>query len=74
MSKSERVFNEVFSVPRDPRSDEYKIGVMAILILKLDGGERRRCPYELGTCQADAWFAGTDEGHAIVSVYSDNEV
>jgi hypothetical protein len=64
MSLADDLFTKAFNVPRDPRSPEYKAGALYILRLKT-GGERQRCPYEAGSSQADAWHAGTDEGHRI---------
>ena len=66
MSRAEDIFEKAFSVPRDPRSAEYKSGVLAILFFRLgDRKDRVRCPYEIGTASADAWCAGCDYGHRL---------
>jgi hypothetical protein len=67
--KAEELFEAAFSKPRDPRSDEYKAAVRAALRHHAHG-EPIRCPYAVGTAQADAWFAGLDEGHAIWREFS----
>lgn len=53
-----------FNRPRDARSDAYKAGVRGALTFRM---EHRHvdCPYALGTAEADAYFAGCDEGHHI---------
>lgn len=60
-----QLFDAAFNTPRDPRSPEYKAGVMHILRVKTGETEPLPCPYPLGTARADAWFSGTDEGHNI---------
>lgn len=65
MSRAQQLHHEAFSVGRDQRSDEYKAGALAAL--QFNCGETRvlQCPHEQGSVQADAWFAGSDEGRAI---------
>lgn len=65
MPTAEQAFKDAFKVPRDPRSDEYKAGVVAVLRYRLDAQPMTRCPHPLGTAAADAWFSGVDEGHSI---------
>jgi hypothetical protein len=49
-----------------PRSEEYKAGVRAALEYHInDAVNFPPLPYPAGTPQADAWFAGTDEGHRL---------
>ena len=65
MNKAEELFKEIFAGPRDPRSDEYKRGVMAALLFRFAGvrvSENR--PYKVGTVEFDAFSAGVDEGNA----------
>lgn len=66
VTTAKEIFDRAFHPRRDPRSEEYKAGVLAILVYRLGDGDRPRCPYQLGTCRADAWFAGADEGHRLV--------
>lgn len=75
MSKAEVLFEQAFSRPRTPRSDAYKAGVRAILRVRLDETPQIAldCPYIIGTADADAWFAGIDEGHAIYRTATANE-
>lgn len=47
-----------------PRSPEYRRGIEDVLRLKF-GGHPIRCPFQPGTAQFDAYFAGNDRGHAI---------
>ena len=58
------LFNAAFSRQRDPRSREYKNGVLAALRFRVND-EPIKCPYLPGTATADAYYAGTDEGHRI---------
>ena len=71
MSKAREIFDEAFSTPRDPRSEEYRRGVIDILKFRL--GETREAtgkhPYAPGTAQADAYYAGCDEGHRLAREY-----
>ena len=48
-----------------PRSLEYKQGVLYGLQRVIEEIEQTDCPYRVGTCQADAWFAGNDEGRRL---------
>ena len=48
----------------DRRSPEYRRGVLAIIRFRMEG-QRTPCPFALGTSQADAFFSGTDRGHAL---------
>lgn len=55
------------SVPRLPRSPAYRSGV-------LDGayhgfGRDNASRYATGTAECDAYLAGLEEGHALVSQY-----
>lgn len=71
MSKAYEIFDEAFSKPRDPRSDEYRHGVIDILKFRLREANEAfgKHQYKLGTAQADAYFAGCDEGHRLASEY-----
>ena len=60
---AQQLFDEAFSIPRDPRSHEYKMGVLAALKYRLGEITSMQCPYRTGTAQADAWYSGTQEGH-----------
>lgn len=62
--KAESLFRAAFSGIREPRSREYKQGVMAVLMSRCAQVEPV-CPYVAGTVQSDAWYAGTEEGHTI---------
>lgn len=59
-----QLFNAAFDKPRDPRSAEYKAGALAALEFRVMGLPVP-CPHSPGTAQADAFFSGLDEGHAI---------
>jgi hypothetical protein len=71
MTTAEQLFVQAFQRPRDPRSPEYRAGVLAALRLRLGESAHLVCPYGLGTAQADAWFSGTDEGHALGRAHRD---
>lgn len=60
-----QLFTKAFHSQRDPRSDEYKAGCLAALRYRAGEADSMTCPYPAGTARADAWYAGTDEGHAI---------
>lgn len=60
----EKLFRDAFDRPRDPRSAEYKAGARAVLTYRVKG-VRVRCPYQVGTAQSDAYYAGVNEGHHI---------
>lgn len=62
MKTAMEIFNAAFHPVRDPRSDEYKQGVLAALSFRI-GGQKIPHPYPMGTTQADAFYAGIDEGH-----------
>ena len=66
MSIARDLFEQAFDRPRTPRSPAYKQGVLDVL--RYRSGETLAigpCPYKIGTSQADAWFSGVEEGHAI---------
>ena len=64
---AKELFDLAFDKRREPRSYEYKNGVMAILRYKIDGANFAGCPYSVGSASADAWFSGVDEGSRIVA-------
>jgi hypothetical protein len=61
---ADELFAAAFSVPRDPRSQAYKHGVLVALKFRIEG---RRNPkrYDPATAEDDAYYAGQAEGHAI---------
>lgn len=63
MGKADAIFAAAFNMPRDPRSPEYKQGVLDALRFRLGEGSTVRCPYPPESAQSDAYFAGVDEGH-----------
>lgn len=66
---AKKLFEQAFSTARDPRSDEYKAGVKAALMYRAAGVPIKR-PYEIGTAEADAFYAGQDEGMLIWREYT----
>lgn len=46
----------------DKRSAEYRLGLVDVLAFRLEG-KRIQCPYQAGTPEFDAYFAGNDRGH-----------
>lgn len=70
MSTARQLFDAAFATPRNKRSTAYKDGVLAILEHRLrEPGSNVHCNFEEGTAEADAYFAGCDEGHRIASKY-----
>lgn len=55
-----------FDRPREHRSAAYKAGVRAALVLSFDC-ITRPAPYNIGTAEADAFFAGEAEGRQIIA-------
>ena len=55
-----------FDQPREPRSSAYCCGVRTILAHRIDGASLA-LPFEIGTAEADAFFAGEDEGRLILA-------
>lgn len=66
MSRAAAILAAAFAPERGrtPRSAAYKAGALAALEHRLEG-RRLECTYEVGTAEADAWFAGVDEGAAL---------
>lgn len=61
----ERLMKATFDTPRDPRSDAYKAGTRALFAKRLKG-IALTCPFAPGTAQNDAFYAGVDEGNAVL--------
>lgn len=61
----DRLMAKAFFVGRDPRSAQYRQGVRSILEHRLAGTPLNEVPYRMGTAEADAYFVGQSEGHAI---------
>ncbi|MFY9327829.1 MAG: hypothetical protein WAO76_07400 [Georgfuchsia sp.] len=53
------------------RSEAYQRGVLHILQAEVDGTARTRLPYAVGTAEADAYWAGGDEGHHLARKHRD---
>ena len=68
---AQELLDEAFAGPRDPRSDAYKAGCLAVLRYRLGEIEKADfyCPFRPGTAESDAWFAGCDEGSLRHRVY-----
>lgn len=64
VSQVDRLMSLTFFPGRAPRSDAYREGCRAALEYRILG--RSMGPgYPAGCCEADAWVAGVEEGHAI---------
>ena len=63
MGKADAIFAAAFNRPRDPRSPEYKQGVLDALRFRLGEASSVHCPYPPESPQSDAYFSGVDEGH-----------
>lgn len=55
-----------FDRPREPRSSAYCVGVRTFLAQRIEGAPVA-LPFEPGTAEADAFFAGEDEGRLILA-------
>lgn len=60
----EEIVRLAFSAPRMPRSEAYVAGVRDHLRARALT-RQVLCPFRQGTAEADAWFAGVDEGRAL---------
>jgi hypothetical protein len=65
---AQQVFDKAFAPGRAPRSDAYRQGVMACLRVRLDGEQHVVCPFQEGTAESDAYFAGIGEGRELAPV------
>jgi hypothetical protein len=61
------IFTRAFARSRTSRSEEYKRGVLHGLRMQVDGAEPVACPYNTGTAQADAYYAGREEARVLAS-------
>lgn len=68
-SQIDAMMAATFHAGRDPRSEEYKAGVRALLTQRLTKNQVP-FPYEIGTAGADAYFAGIDEGFVVWERYA----
>ena len=59
------MFAAAFHPHREPRSEAYRQGCLAALRYRLGEAGHVICPYRPGTAEADAFFSGAQEGHAI---------
>lgn len=60
------LFNRAFSVPRTPRSPEYKAGVLEHMKYRMKESSECRCPHAEGTAAHDAWWSGVTESWIIL--------
>jgi hypothetical protein len=73
MSIAERLYQQAFAKPRDPRSNAYRDGVRMCLRMHSKNRDEWRLaeaithelPFIMGTPEADAWWSGVREGHSI---------
>jgi truncated hemoglobin YjbI len=72
---AQALFDSAFQPGRDPRSAAYKAGVLAGLRYHSGVGPKPQhaFPYELGTAEADAWFAGLNEAALRWRIHLSNE-
>jgi hypothetical protein len=59
------LFLQRFGPAGDPRSPEFRAGVMACLMFKANEVEELKSPFEPGTASRDAYDAGIEEGVVI---------
>ena len=56
---------KAFAPGREPRSGSYKAGVRALLQSQVVGGQAVANPFPRGSAEADAFWAGVEEGKVI---------
>ena len=61
-----------FDRPREPRSSAYCCGVRTLLAHRIEGVSLA-FPFEIGTPEADAFFAGEDEARLILARITEAE-
>lgn len=59
---AQAIFDEAFPAFRPKRSAEYRAGVLRQLRYRMMETNDGACPYEAGSVQADAYWAGVSEG------------
>jgi len=64
MTIATQLYQKAFHPTRDARSAAYQAGVLDTLNFKESGTELKH-PFEPGSAEADAWFAGNQEGHNL---------
>jgi hypothetical protein len=62
------LMSQAFDCHRTPRSQPYMDGASAALMFKLCGVALRN-PFAQATANADAWWAGLDEGKQLARQY-----
>lgn len=67
----ERIMAARFNPGATPRSLPYHEGLRAMLAHRLDGMPFAASPYPVGTPEADAYFAGQDEGRVLARIEQD---
>ncbi len=66
---AQTLYENAFHAYREPRSKAYRDGALVAIQYRLGETHRITTPFEPGTPDADAWHAGTEEGHAIARAY-----
>lgn len=69
-SRAQRIFDERFCYGM-ARSAEYKAGVLYILRYRFGEMPKTQHPFPAGTVQADAFYAGCEEGHDLFTAARD---
>lgn len=64
-TEAEKLYDWAFRLGREPRSEAYRLGALNFMKNRLEGAELS-CPYQAGTVEFDAYFAGCDEGRVWV--------
>ena len=72
MNVATQLFQKAFHSTRDARSEAYKAGVLETFEFKESGSELKH-PFEPGTAESDAWFAGNQEAHNIWICHNEQE-
>lgn len=65
---AQAVYDLAFRPGREARSEAYKLGVLNFLKNRLEGAELA-CPFQAGSVQFDAYFAGCDEGRVLAEAF-----
>ena len=69
---TDELMKRAFHALRGARSPESKQGIRDTLIFRIEGIRRARS-FGIGTAQADADFAGREEGHCIWRALQDEQ-
>lgn len=72
MNLAEQVFEKAFEPGRgrEGKSEAFRAGVLQCLLARLEG-HKLNCPYQTGSVEYDAFYAGVAEGRELSPIEED---